>query len=129
MAAALAQLSDEGVRLIDEVPRHGSRETLIAFVHPKDMEGVLVELVQDPLIGLSSPQTHETGRRRVDQHRDIALGELPVGHQLVAWATCRIGSLAQRRRTLRSTTISLNAAACSSLNRWEPWYRFWMYQR
>jgi methylmalonyl-CoA epimerase len=46
VAAALAHLRDEGVRLIDEVPRRGSRGTLIAFVHPKDMEGVLVELVQ-----------------------------------------------------------------------------------
>jgi len=48
VAAALARLRDEGVRLIDEVPRPGSRDTLIAFVHPKDMGGVLVELVQVP---------------------------------------------------------------------------------
>jgi methylmalonyl-CoA/ethylmalonyl-CoA epimerase len=44
---ALARLRREGVRLVDEVPRRGSRETLTAFVHPKDMGGVLVELVQD----------------------------------------------------------------------------------
>ena len=48
VAAALARLRDEGVRLIDETPRRGSRDTLIAFVHPKDMGGVLVELVQVP---------------------------------------------------------------------------------
>jgi methylmalonyl-CoA epimerase len=48
VATALARLRDEGVRLIDEVPRRGSRDTLIAFVHPRDMEGVLVELVQVP---------------------------------------------------------------------------------
>jgi methylmalonyl-CoA/ethylmalonyl-CoA epimerase len=48
VAAALAELLDEGIRPIDEVPRRGSRDTLIAFVHPKDMEGVLVELVQLP---------------------------------------------------------------------------------
>jgi methylmalonyl-CoA/ethylmalonyl-CoA epimerase len=48
VAASLARLSDEGVRLIDDVPRRGSRGTLIAFVHPRDMEGVLVELVQVP---------------------------------------------------------------------------------
>jgi methylmalonyl-CoA/ethylmalonyl-CoA epimerase len=48
VAAALARLRDDGVRLIDEVPRRGSRGTLIAFVHPKDMDGVLVELVQIP---------------------------------------------------------------------------------
>jgi methylmalonyl-CoA/ethylmalonyl-CoA epimerase len=46
VVAALGRLRDEGITPIDEVPRRGSRDTLIAFVHPKDMEGVLVELVQ-----------------------------------------------------------------------------------
>jgi methylmalonyl-CoA epimerase len=45
--AALAHLRAEGARLIDETPRAGSRNTLIAFVHPKAMGGVLVELVQE----------------------------------------------------------------------------------
>lgn len=44
---ALAALRDDGVRLIDRVPRPGSRGTLIAFVHPAAMGGVLVELVQE----------------------------------------------------------------------------------
>jgi len=44
---ALAHLRDEGARLIDESPRAGSRNTLIAFVHPRSMGGVLVELVQE----------------------------------------------------------------------------------
>jgi methylmalonyl-CoA/ethylmalonyl-CoA epimerase len=48
VAASLSHLRNEGVRLVDEAPRRGSRGTLIAFVHPKDMEGVLVELVQLP---------------------------------------------------------------------------------
>jgi methylmalonyl-CoA/ethylmalonyl-CoA epimerase len=48
VAAALTRLRNEEVRPIDEVPRRGSRDTLIAFVHPKDMSGVLVELVQVP---------------------------------------------------------------------------------
>lgn len=48
VARALVRLRDEGITPIDEVPRRGSRDTLIAFVHPKDMEGVLVELVQVP---------------------------------------------------------------------------------
>ncbi len=48
VTATLGRLRDEGSRLIDEAPRRGSRGTLIAFVHPKDMEGVLVELVQLP---------------------------------------------------------------------------------
>jgi methylmalonyl-CoA/ethylmalonyl-CoA epimerase len=48
VAAALVHLREAGVRLVDEVPRKGSRDTLIAFVHPQDMGGVLTELVQDP---------------------------------------------------------------------------------
>ncbi len=46
VAASLGRLRGEGVRLVDEVPRRGSRDTLIAFVHPKEMGGVLIELVQ-----------------------------------------------------------------------------------
>ena len=48
VADALEHLRAEGVSLIDETPRHGSRGTTIAFVHPNDMGGVLVELVQAP---------------------------------------------------------------------------------
>jgi methylmalonyl-CoA/ethylmalonyl-CoA epimerase len=48
VASALDQLRGEGVRLIDDTPRPGSRGTTIAFVHPKGMSGVLVELVQLP---------------------------------------------------------------------------------
>lgn len=44
--AALEHLRAQGTRLIDDAPREGSRNTLIAFVHPSAMEGVLVELVQ-----------------------------------------------------------------------------------
>jgi methylmalonyl-CoA epimerase len=47
LAAALEHLRAEGVPLIDETPRPGSRGTTIAFVHPKGMGGVLVELVQE----------------------------------------------------------------------------------
>ena len=48
VGAALAHLRAEGARMIDEIPRRGSRDTLIAFVHPRSMGGVLVELVQEP---------------------------------------------------------------------------------
>jgi methylmalonyl-CoA/ethylmalonyl-CoA epimerase len=48
VAAMLAELRDQGTRLVDEAPRRGSRGTLIAFVHPKDTDGVLTELVQTP---------------------------------------------------------------------------------
>jgi methylmalonyl-CoA/ethylmalonyl-CoA epimerase len=47
VADALEHLKAEGVPLIDEVPRPGSRGTTIAFVHPSGMAGVLVELVQE----------------------------------------------------------------------------------
>jgi methylmalonyl-CoA/ethylmalonyl-CoA epimerase len=47
IVSTLDQLRREQVRLIDEVPRRGSRNTLIAFAHPKSMGGVLVELVQE----------------------------------------------------------------------------------
>jgi len=46
VALALRHLRGEGIVLVDEQPRIGSRGTTIAFVHPKDMGGVLVELVQ-----------------------------------------------------------------------------------
>lgn len=48
VADALERLRIEGVRLIDEEPRPGSRGTTIAFVHPEGMGGVLVELVEVP---------------------------------------------------------------------------------
>jgi methylmalonyl-CoA epimerase len=44
---ALRRLRAEGVPLVDEEPRAGSRGTTIAFVHPKGMGGVLVELVEE----------------------------------------------------------------------------------
>lgn len=47
LEAALDHLRAEGVRLVDEVPRRGARNTSIAFVHPRGMGGVLVELVQE----------------------------------------------------------------------------------
>lgn len=46
VAAALASLADQGVRLVDERPRHGSLGASIAFLHPKSVGGVLTELVQ-----------------------------------------------------------------------------------
>lgn len=46
LPAALEHLRAAGARLVDETPRRGSRGTLIAFVHPSAMGGVLVELVQ-----------------------------------------------------------------------------------
>jgi methylmalonyl-CoA epimerase len=46
-AAALQRVKDSGGRVIDQVPRPGSRGTTVAFVHPKGDLGTLVELVQE----------------------------------------------------------------------------------
>ena len=46
IGAALEQLKARGVRLIDEQPRHGAENALIAFIHPSSAHGVLVELKQ-----------------------------------------------------------------------------------
>ncbi|GAA1306142.1 methylmalonyl-CoA epimerase [Planotetraspora silvatica] len=43
---ALAEISAKGVRLLDERARHGSMGASIAFLHPKDIGGVLTELVE-----------------------------------------------------------------------------------
>lgn len=48
ISAALDALGAAGVRLLDERPRHGSMGASIAFLHPKDVGGVLTELVQAP---------------------------------------------------------------------------------
>ncbi len=43
---ALAELKEKGVKLIDEKPRKGAGGAMIAFLHPKATNGVLVELSQ-----------------------------------------------------------------------------------
>lgn len=44
--AALAHLAATGARLIDTEARIGGRGTRIAFVHPADLSGTLIELVE-----------------------------------------------------------------------------------
>lgn len=44
--AALAELEEKGVALIDKTPRRGAGGAQIAFLHPKATGGVLVELCQ-----------------------------------------------------------------------------------
>ena len=44
--ASLAQLKAKGMRLIDESPRIGAENCLVAFVHPASAGGILLELVQ-----------------------------------------------------------------------------------
>jgi methylmalonyl-CoA epimerase len=44
--AALETVRGAGLRLIDERPRTGIRDSRVAFVHPKSTGGVLTELVE-----------------------------------------------------------------------------------
>lgn len=46
-SVALEAVKAQGHRVIDESPRPGSRGTTVAFVHPKDAFGTLIELVQE----------------------------------------------------------------------------------
>jgi methylmalonyl-CoA epimerase len=46
-AEALQSVKAHGHRVLDEVPRPGSRGTTVAFVHPKTAFGTLIELVQE----------------------------------------------------------------------------------
>jgi methylmalonyl-CoA epimerase len=46
-AAALERVKALGFRAIDDAPRPGSRGTTVAFLHPKDAFGTLIELVQE----------------------------------------------------------------------------------
>ena len=44
--ATLAALKEAGLRLIDETPRIGIRNSRVAFLHPKTAGGLLTEIVQ-----------------------------------------------------------------------------------
>jgi methylmalonyl-CoA epimerase len=44
--STLRQLAAAGLRLIDEQPRQGIRNSRVAFVHPASTGGVLTEIVQ-----------------------------------------------------------------------------------
>ena len=46
--ALLEAMKARGVRLIDERPRDGAQGKRVAFIHPKSMGGILVELVEQP---------------------------------------------------------------------------------
>ncbi|MEO3809701.1 methylmalonyl-CoA epimerase [Sphaerisporangium sp. B11E5] len=45
---AIREMAAIGIRVIDKEPRHGAMGTSIAFLHPKDVGGVLTELVESP---------------------------------------------------------------------------------
>jgi methylmalonyl-CoA/ethylmalonyl-CoA epimerase len=44
--AALDELRQQGVELIDSEPRIGIRQSKVAFVHPRSTDGVLTEIVE-----------------------------------------------------------------------------------
>jgi methylmalonyl-CoA/ethylmalonyl-CoA epimerase len=44
--STLASVRDAGLRLIDEEPRVGIRNSRVAFLHPRSTGGVLTELVE-----------------------------------------------------------------------------------
>jgi methylmalonyl-CoA/ethylmalonyl-CoA epimerase len=44
--AALERIAAAGIRLIDEQPRVGIRESRVAFLHPRSTGGVLTEIVE-----------------------------------------------------------------------------------
>jgi len=44
--ASLEELKSKGVRLIDQTPRNGAGGAKIAFIHPKETNGVLVEICE-----------------------------------------------------------------------------------
>jgi len=47
LAAEIDRLKKEGFRLINDHPKPGADQKLIAFLHPGSTNGVLVELCQD----------------------------------------------------------------------------------
>jgi len=47
ITASMAELSEKGFQLLNEVPKSGADNKLVAFLHPKSSNGVLVELCQE----------------------------------------------------------------------------------
>ncbi|GAA4310542.1 methylmalonyl-CoA epimerase [Pontixanthobacter gangjinensis] len=45
--AEIERLKKEGFRLLNEEPKPGADNKIVAFMHPKDANGVLVELCQE----------------------------------------------------------------------------------
>lgn len=43
----MARLKKEGFRLLNDIPKKGADNKLICFLHPKDTNGVLIELCQE----------------------------------------------------------------------------------
>lgn len=46
LAAAIEELQEKGVKMIDKAPRRGAGGANIAFIHPKSTGGILLELCE-----------------------------------------------------------------------------------
>jgi methylmalonyl-CoA epimerase len=46
LSGMLARLRENGVELIDNEPRPGAHGSMVAFIHPKAANGVMIELVE-----------------------------------------------------------------------------------
>jgi methylmalonyl-CoA/ethylmalonyl-CoA epimerase len=64
--AAVADLRDRGVPLVDPAPRPGGMATRIAFIHPSACPGLLIELVEPIPGGLAGSHGPATGERHGD---------------------------------------------------------------
>ena len=47
ISSEMQRLKKEGIRLLNESPKQGADNKLICFLHPKDTNGVLIELCQE----------------------------------------------------------------------------------
>jgi len=45
--AEIKRLKEEGFTIINETPKKGANNKLVCFVHPKNTQGVLIELCQE----------------------------------------------------------------------------------
>ena len=45
--AEMKRLQSEGIRTLNDQPKQGADNKLICFLHPKDTNGVLIELCQE----------------------------------------------------------------------------------
>ena len=45
--AEMERLKNEGITLLNDSPKKGADNKLICFLHPKDTNGVLIELCQE----------------------------------------------------------------------------------
>ena len=48
IAQRLAEIKEQGIRLIDEQPKQGAHNAQVAFLHPKSTGSILVELCERP---------------------------------------------------------------------------------